>query len=109
MKQKSGLKLRKCRLLKTVFLGLVNIEPFRKEWLFYANQIRWLSTVAHGFGRLKTKTEKSAGLLANFGATDMNPAEVGSGVVDFKRIFDNAKESGMKYFFVEQDQAAQPL
>jgi len=39
----------------------------------------------------------------------MNPAEVGSGVVDFKRIFDNAKESGMKYFFVEQDGAPQPL
>jgi sugar phosphate isomerase/epimerase len=39
----------------------------------------------------------------------MNPAEVGSGVVDFKRVFDNAKESGMKYFFVEQDQAPQPL
>jgi Sugar phosphate isomerases/epimerases len=39
----------------------------------------------------------------------MNPAEVGSGVVDFKRIFDNAKESGMKYYFVEQDQAPQPL
>jgi sugar phosphate isomerase/epimerase len=39
----------------------------------------------------------------------MNPAEVGSGVIDFKRIFDNAKESGMKYFFVEQDGAPQPL
>ncbi len=41
--------------------------------------------------------------------TTMEPAEVGSGVVDFKRIFDNAKESGMKYFFVEQDGAPQPL
>jgi len=41
--------------------------------------------------------------------TTMLPAEVGSGVIDFKRIFDNAKESGMKYFFVEQDQAPQPL
>jgi len=41
--------------------------------------------------------------------TTMNPAEVGTGVVDFKRIFDNAKESGMKYFFVEQDGAPQPL
>ena len=39
----------------------------------------------------------------------MNPAEVGTGVVDFKRIFDNAKESGMKYFFVEQDGAPKPL
>ncbi|HLI94208.1 MAG TPA: sugar phosphate isomerase/epimerase [Puia sp.] len=41
--------------------------------------------------------------------TTMSPAEVGSGVVDFKRIFANSKESGMKYFFVEQDGAPQPL
>ncbi|MDQ2864001.1 MAG: sugar phosphate isomerase/epimerase [Bacteroidota bacterium] len=41
--------------------------------------------------------------------TTMMPTEVGAGVVDFKRIFDNAKESGMKYFFVEQDGAPQPL
>ena len=39
----------------------------------------------------------------------MNPAEVGSGVVDFKHIFDNAKLSGMKYFFVEQDGAPKPI
>jgi len=39
----------------------------------------------------------------------MEPAEVGSGVIDFKRIFENAKESGMKYFFVEQDGAPQPF
>lgn len=38
-----------------------------------------------------------------------NPAEVGTGIVDFKRIFDNAGKSGMKYFFVEQDGAPQPL
>ncbi|MGI8637519.1 MAG: sugar phosphate isomerase/epimerase family protein, partial [Segetibacter sp.] len=38
-----------------------------------------------------------------------SPAEVGSGIVDFKRIFDDAKESGMKYFFVEQDGAPQPF
>jgi sugar phosphate isomerase/epimerase len=38
-----------------------------------------------------------------------NPAEVGTGIVDFKHIFDNAKESGMKYFFVEQDGAPQPV
>lgn len=39
----------------------------------------------------------------------MNPTEVGTGIVDFKRVFDNAKESGMKYFFVEQDGAPQPM
>ncbi len=39
----------------------------------------------------------------------MNPTEVGAGIIDFKRIFDNATVSGMKYFFVEQDGAPQPL
>lgn len=38
-----------------------------------------------------------------------NPAEVGTGTIDFKRIFDNSKESGMKYFFVEQDGAPHPI
>jgi sugar phosphate isomerase/epimerase len=33
-----------------------------------------------------------------------NFTEVGSGVIDFKKIFTYAKQSGMKYFFVEQDQ-----
>ena len=40
---------------------------------------------------------------------NMQPAEVGSGVVDFKSAFDNAGESGMKYYFVEQDGAPQPI
>ncbi|HEV3327171.1 MAG TPA: sugar phosphate isomerase/epimerase [Puia sp.] len=31
------------------------------------------------------------------------PAPVGTGVVDFKRIFDNADVAGMKHFFVEHD------
>ena len=41
--------------------------------------------------------------------TSKNPAEVGTDIVDFKTIFANAKESGMKYFFVEQDGAPQPM
>jgi sugar phosphate isomerase/epimerase len=41
--------------------------------------------------------------------TTMEPTEVGSGFINFKRIFDNAKESGMKYFFVEQDGAPKPF
>ncbi len=32
-------------------------------------------------------------------------AEVGSGTIDFKRIFDAKDIAGMKYFFVEQDQS----
>ncbi|HEV7346971.1 sugar phosphate isomerase/epimerase [Telluribacter sp.] len=35
--------------------------------------------------------------------------EVGTGVVDFKRIFAAADLAGMKYFFVEQDMAPQPI
>ncbi|MGN6164427.1 MAG: sugar phosphate isomerase/epimerase family protein [Flavisolibacter sp.] len=30
-------------------------------------------------------------------------AEVGNGIIDFKKIFAKADEAGMKYFFVEQD------
>jgi sugar phosphate isomerase/epimerase len=41
--------------------------------------------------------------------TTKNPTAVGSGYIDFKRIFDHAKDSGMKYFFVEQDAAPQPI
>ena len=41
--------------------------------------------------------------------TTMNPTEVGAGIVDFKNAFDHSKDSGMKYFFVEQDGAPQPL
>jgi sugar phosphate isomerase/epimerase len=38
-----------------------------------------------------------------------NPTEVGNGYVDFKRIFENEKIAGMQHFFVEQDNAPQPL
>lgn len=41
--------------------------------------------------------------------TTQDPTEVGAGTIDFKRIFDNAAASGMKYFFVEQDGAPQPM
>ena len=36
-------------------------------------------------------------------AARVGPAPVGSGVVDFKRIFENQKVAGMKHFFVEHD------
>ena len=36
------------------------------------------------------------------------PAPVGEGIIDFKRIFDNADVAGMKHFFVEHDMPADP-
>ncbi len=38
-----------------------------------------------------------------------NIVEVGKGGFNLKRIFDNAKESGMHHFFVEQDGAPKPF
>ncbi len=38
-----------------------------------------------------------------------NILEVGKGVFNFKRIFDHAKDSGMQYFFIEQDGAPKPI
>jgi sugar phosphate isomerase/epimerase len=37
-----------------------------------------------------------------------NFTEVGNGVIDFSAIFKKANESGMKYFFVEQDESPGP-
>lgn len=37
------------------------------------------------------------------------PAPVGTGLVDFKPIFANAKVSGMRHFFVEHDMPADPV
>ena len=41
--------------------------------------------------------------------TTKEPAEIGTGYVDFKPIFDVRKTSGMKYFFIEQDGAPNPI
>jgi sugar phosphate isomerase/epimerase len=38
-----------------------------------------------------------------------SPTELGSGYIDFKRIFDQKNLAGMKYFFIEQDGAPKPM
>jgi len=54
---------------------------------------------------------KAPGRFHLWHVKDMEPgdekffAEVGQGTIDFKRIFDAKDVSGMKYFFVEQDQS----
>jgi sugar phosphate isomerase/epimerase len=53
--------------------------------------------------------KKHKGRVALWHVKDMdktpkkNFTEVGNGVIDFASIFKNAKTSGMKHFFVEQD------
>jgi sugar phosphate isomerase/epimerase len=41
--------------------------------------------------------------VKDLAANRTDPAPVGSGVVDFKRIFENQEIAGMKHFFVEHD------
>lgn len=41
--------------------------------------------------------------------TQKAPTEIGNGTVDFKRIFAASNKAGMKYFFVEQDGAKNPI
>ena len=41
--------------------------------------------------------------MKDLDAARVGPAPVGTGVVDFKRIFENKGSSGMKHFFVEHD------
>lgn len=38
-----------------------------------------------------------------------DPQPVGTGIIDFKSIFDNAPIAGMKHFFVEHDMPADPF
>ena len=37
------------------------------------------------------------------------PQPVGTGIIDWKRIFSNASISGMKHYFVEHDMPADPF
>ena len=42
-------------------------------------------------------------------AATKKPTEIGTGIVDFKRIFAAAKSAGLEHFFVEQDGAPDPI
>ena len=81
--------------------------------VFFEMDIYWVSKA--GKDPL-TYFSKHPGRFAMWHVKDMdktpqkNFTEVGSGVINFKKIFTYAKQSGMKYFFVEQDQCpGEPL
>ena len=57
--------------------------------------------------------KKNPGRFQLWHVKDLNkekqgPVPVGEGIIDFKRIFDNADIAGMKHFFVEHDMPADP-
>lgn len=47
--------------------------------------------------------------VKDFDKATKTPVEVGAGYIDFKPIFASQATSGMKYFFVEQDDAPKPI
>jgi len=57
---------------------------------------------------VKTMPKIGTGGAQNFGDT-VDLTEVGSGVIDWKRIFDHAKQAGIKHYIVEHDHPKQPL
>jgi sugar phosphate isomerase/epimerase len=57
---------------------------------------------------VKTLPKISSGGAQNFGDT-VDLTEVGSGVIDWKRIFVHADKAGIKHYIVEHDHPKQPL
>jgi len=45
----------------------------------------------------------------NFGDTMPGMTEVGSGVIDWKKIFSHSEQAGIKHYFVEHDKPAHPF
>lgn len=74
--------------------------------VFFEMDIYWVSKTGRDPLALFAK---HPGRFAMWHVKDMdntpkkNFTEVGSGVINYKKIFSHAKQSGMKYFFVEQD------
>ena len=57
---------------------------------------------------VKTLPKVSSGGAQNFGDT-VDLTEVGSGVIDWKRIFAHSEQAGIKHYIVEHDHPKEPL
>ncbi|HWZ76369.1 MAG TPA: sugar phosphate isomerase/epimerase [Candidatus Sulfotelmatobacter sp.] len=57
---------------------------------------------------VKTMPKVTSGGAQNYGDT-VDLTEVGSGVIDWKRIFAHADQAGIKHYIVEHDHPKQPL
>ena len=56
----------------------------------------------------KTKPEITSGGSQNFGDT-VDLTEVGSGVIDWKKIFSHSEQAGIKHYIVEHDHPKEPM
>ena len=104
--------------------GQTGFEIFRKETdpslVFFEMDIYWVvksgidpvKLIQDNPGRIKLWHTKDSSVKgkADFSLGGKQTyTEVGSGVIDFKEIFKHKKESGMEYFYVEQDETSIPV
>ena len=57
---------------------------------------------------LKTKPNVTSGGSQNYGDT-VDLTEVGSGIIDWKKIFAHSQQAGIKHYIVEHDHPKQPI
>jgi sugar phosphate isomerase/epimerase len=57
---------------------------------------------------LKTKPNVTSGGAQNYGDT-VDLTEVGSGIIDWKKIFAHSQQAGIKHYIVEHDHPKQPI
>ncbi len=57
---------------------------------------------------LKTKPQVTSGGAQNYGDT-VDLTEVGSGIIDWKKLFEHSQQAGIKHYIVEHDHPKQPI
>lgn len=96
-------------LLRSTDSNLVKME-MDCFWAVFAGQdpVKYFSSNPGRFALLHIKDLKP-GYKPTTGGFEGNPfAEVGSGIIDWKRIFTAASKNGLKHYYVEQDMWDRP-
>jgi len=100
------LKLCDARLVK-MEMDLCWITVAGGDPLKYFNEYSGRFPLVH-VKDVKTMPKISSGGAQNFGDT-VDLTEVGSGVIDWKRIFAQSEKAGIKHYIVEHDHPKQPI
>ena len=88
-------------------MDLCWIEAAGADPLKYFNEYPGRFPLVH-VKDLKTKPKVTTGGAQNFGDT-VDLTEVGSGIIDWKRIFAQSDKAGIKHYIVEHDHPKQPI
>jgi len=102
-------------LLKNCDASLVKME-LDLCWITVAGKdpLQYFSRYPGRFPLVHVKDTKGipgadATKAQDFGSSMKEMTEVGSGIIDWKRIFANSNEAGIKHYFVEHDNPSSPF